>query len=138
MGINRGLVFPTDLSQFGTFPFIQALDPGAQPPSDPMAVLAQYKDTFPITQGQFWFAAGVSFNSFALVDGVAVIAVQVGDGFELALLGLARMALPRPQAALVSIELALLARVSTKEGVVLVQAALTDNSWLLYPDIRLT
>src|SRR5205814_274776 len=39
---------------------------------------------------------------------------------------------------LVSVELGLLARVSTKDGVVLVQAQLTDNSWLLFPTIRLT
>ncbi len=138
LGINRGLVFPQELSQFGTFPFIQALDPGATPPSDPMAVLEQYKDTFPIQQGEFWFAAGISFNSFALVDGVAVVAISVGDGFELALLGLARMALPRPQFALVSIELGLICRFSTREGVMWIQAQLTDNSWLLFPEIRLT
>ena len=136
-GINRDLIYPSDLTQFTTYPFIKALDPAARP-GDPMTELDQVRGFFPPDRGSFWFAAGVSFTSFALVDGVAVIAVQIGDGFELALLGLARMALPRPQAALVSIELALLARVSTKEGVVLVQAALTDNSWLLYPDIRLT
>jgi hypothetical protein len=136
-GINRDLIYPSDLTQFNTYPFIKALDPAARP-GDPMTELDQVRGFFPPDRGSFWFAAGVSFNSFSLVDGVAVIAVQVGDGFELALLGLARMALPRPQVALVSIELALLARVSTKEGVVLVQAALTDNSWLLYPNIRLT
>ena len=54
------------------------------------------------------------------------------------LLGLARMALPRPQVALVSIELALLVRFSTKEGVIWVQAQLTDNSWLLHESVRLT
>ena len=81
-----------------------------------MAVLEQYKDTFPIEQGEFWFAAGISFNSFALVDGVAVVAISIGDGFELALLGLARMALPRPQFALVSIELGLICRFSTTRG----------------------
>ena len=136
-GINRDLIYPSDLTQFPTYPFIKALDPAARP-GDPMTELDQVRGFFPPDRGSFWFAAGLSFTSFALVDGVAVVAVQIGDGFELALLGLARMALPRPQAALVSIELALLARVSTKEGVVLVQAALTDNSWLLYPDIRLT
>ena len=136
-GINRDLIYPSDLTQFPSYPFIKALDPAARP-GDPMTELDQVRGFFPPDRGSFWFAAGVSFTAFALVDGVAVIAVQIGDGFELALLGLARMALPRPQAALVSIELALLARVSTKEGVVLVQAALTDNSWLLYPDIRLT
>ncbi len=136
-GINRDLIYPSDLTQFPAYPFIKALDPAARP-GDPMTELDQVRGFFPPDRGSFWFAAGLSFTAFALVDGVAVVAVQIGDGFELALLGLARMALPRPQAALVSIELALLARVSTKEGVVLVQAALTDNSWLLYPDIRLT
>ncbi|HEX3609322.1 MAG TPA: DUF6603 domain-containing protein [Solirubrobacterales bacterium] len=138
LGINRDLVFPQDLSQFGTFPFIQALDPGAEPPSDPMAVLELYKDTFPIKQGELWFAAGISFTSFALVDGVAVVAIEIGDGFELTLLGLARMALPRPQVALVSIELGLICRFSSREGVLWIQAQLTDNSWLLFPEIRLT
>jgi len=136
-GINRGLTYPSDLSQFGTYPFIKALDPAARP-GDPMAELEAARTFFPAERGSFWFAAGLSFTSFALVDGVAVIAVQIGDGFELALLGLARMALPRPEVALVSVELGLLARVSTKEGVVLVQAQLTDNSWLLFPSIRLT
>ena len=138
LGIDRDLVFPQELSEFATFPFIQALDPSAQPPSDPMAVLEEYKDTFPMRQDQFWFAAGISFNSFALVDGVAVVAIAVGDGFELTLLGLARMALPRPQLALVSIELGLVCRFSSSEGVLWIQAQLTDNSWLLFPEIRLT
>ncbi len=136
-GINRALTYPSDLSQFGTYPFIKALDPAARP-GDPMAELEQVRTFFPAERGTFWFAAGLSFTSFALVDGVAVVAVQIGDGFELALLGLARMALPRPEAALVSVELGLLARVSTADGVILVQAQLTDNSWLLFPTIRLT
>ena len=65
------------------------------------------------SKGTFWFAAGLSFNSFALVDGIAVVGVQIGDGLDINLLGLARMALPRPQVALVSIELALLVRFSS-------------------------
>lgn len=136
-GINRKLLVPTDLSDFGGYPLIEALDVAAQPqePMDQLRELGQY---FPMKKGTFWFAAGISFNSFALVDGIAVLAVQVGDGLDINLMGLARMALPRPQAALVSIELALLVRFSSSEGVIWVQAQLTDNSWLLYPDVRLT
>jgi hypothetical protein len=136
-GINRALTYPDDLSQFGTYPFIKALDPAARP-GDPMAELESVRGYFPAQRGTFWFAAGLSFTSFALVDGVAVVAIQIGDGFEVALLGLARMALPRPQAALVSVELGLIARFSSREGELLVQAQLTDNSWLLYPEVRLT
>jgi large repetitive protein len=136
-GINRRLVVPTDLARFGDYPLIQALDIAAAP-QEPMAQLRALGSYFPMRKGTFWFAAGLSFNSFALVDGIAVIAVQIGDGLDINLLGLARMALPRPQVALVSIELALLVRFSSSEGVLWVQGQLTDNSWLLYPDIKLT
>lgn len=136
-GINRKLVVPTELANFGDYPLIQALDIAATP-SDPMTQLRALGSYFPMQKGTFWFAAGLSFNSFALVDGIAVVGVQIGDGLDINLLGLARMALPRPQVALVSIELALLVRFSSSEGVLWVQGQLTDNSWLLYPDIKLT
>ena len=138
LGINRLLIVPADLSKFGDYPLIKALDPAAQPSPDPMQDLMRVAGYFPPQRGAFWFAAGVSFTSFALVDGVAVLAVQVSDGLEIDLLGLARMALPRPQFAIVSIEVALVVRFSTRDGVLWVQAQLTDNSWLLYPDVRLT
>jgi hypothetical protein len=96
LGINRDLIFPSDLSRFGDFPFLKALDPSAQPASDPMAELASLRQDFPMRLGEFWFAAGISFTSFALVDGIAVVSVKIGDGLEIAILGLARMALPRP------------------------------------------
>lgn len=136
-GINRKLIIPTDLSTFGDYPLIQALDIAASP-SDPMTQLRALAGYFPMSKGTFWFAAGLSFNSFALVDGIAVVGVQIGDGLDINLLGLARMALPRPQVALVSIEVALVVRFSSSEGVLWVQGQLTDNSWLLYPDVKLT
>ena len=136
-GINRQLRLPNDLARFGDYPLIQALDIAATP-SDPMTQLRALGNYFPMKKGTFWFAAGLSFNSFALVDGIAVVGVQIGDGLDINLMGLARMALPRPQVALVSIEVALLVRFSSSEGVLWVQGQLTDNSWLLYPDIKLT
>lgn len=138
LGINRGLRIPTDISHFGEFPFIQALDPAAPVPDKPMDRLKDLAAYFPHEVGNFWFAAGISFTCFNLVDGVAVLAVSFGNGLDVNLFGLARMALPRPGAAIVSIELALLAHFSTSEGVFLIQAQLTDNSWLLYEDVRLT
>jgi hypothetical protein len=138
LGINRGLVIPDDPSKFNQFPFIQALDPAAQPPADPMAELRALNQYFPPESGNFWFAAGISFTCFSLVDGIAVVSVSFGQGLEIDLLGLARLALPRPQAALVSIELGLLARFSTTDGLFEIRAALTSNSWLLYPDVHLT
>ena len=137
LGINRRLVIPDDPAQFPTYPFIQALDVAAPVP-DPMQRLRELSEFFGPERGTFWFAGGISFTCFSLVDGIAVVAVSFGNGLEINLMGLARMALPRPGAALVSIELGLLARFSTREGLFMIRAALTDNSWLLYEDVRLT
>ncbi len=137
LGINRRLVIPDDPSQFPSYPFIYALDPYAEVP-EPMQALRDLNLYFGPERGTFWFAAGISFTCFSLVDGIAVVAVSFGNGLEINLMGLARMALPNPAAPLVSIELGLLARFSTSEGLFMIRAALTDNSWLLYEDVRLT
>ena len=60
-GINRKLVVPTDLSKFGDYPLIQALDIAAKP-QDPMAQLRALGQYFPMDKGTFWFAAGLSLQ----------------------------------------------------------------------------
>jgi hypothetical protein len=137
-GINRALVLPTELNDFATFPMIAALDPQSTLASDPEHAMDLLSSSFPPQRGSYWFAAGVSFTSFALVDVVAVVAIEVGDGFAVTLLGLARAALPTTYLPLVQLELALMAHFSTSEGVLEVRAQLTDNSYLLTRDCRLT
>jgi hypothetical protein len=44
--INRDLIYPSDLTQFNTYPFIKALDPAARP-GDPMTELDQIRGFFP-------------------------------------------------------------------------------------------
>ena len=137
-GINRDLKPPTDIGKFNEFTMIAALDPAYRPSKDLIVEMEKVRGEFLPKKGNFWFAAGISFNSFALVDGIAVVAIEFGHGFELSIFGLARMALPRPEAALVSIELGLIARFSTEEGVIWIQAQLTENSWLFHESARLT
>jgi len=138
IGINRGLELPESFAKIAETPFIKALDPQAGIGADPSKDFERLAEMFPAAADQYWIAAGVSFTSFALVEGVAVISVAVGEGAEVALLGLGRMALPRPEAPLASIELGMVARFSTREPVFWVQAQLTDNSWLLSRDVKLT
>ncbi len=135
-GINRNLITP-QIDQITTHPFMQALR-ALGPAPEPMQQLQQMRAIVPPAQGQYWVAAGVSFTSFVLVTGEILVTVQFGDGLEIAILGLARAQLPNPLLPLVSIELALLARFSSKEGTLLVQAQLTENSYLLHPSVRLT
>jgi large repetitive protein len=135
-GINRELKTPT-IDEVNTHPFMLALRAGGPSP-EPMKQLQDMSAIVGPHQGEFWVAAGVSFTSFVLITGEILVTVQFGDGLEVAILGLARAQLPTAQLTLVSIELALLARFSTKEGLLLVQAQLTENSWLLDKSVRLT
>jgi hypothetical protein len=137
VGVNRHLILPADLNDFPSYPLLQALDPNSAL-ADPDTALTQLRTFFPPARGVFWFAAGVSFLSFALVEGIAVVAIEIGDGLDISLLGLARAALPTPAFPLAQIEVALEARFSSKDGVLWVQAQLTDNSFLLTKDCRLT
>ncbi len=137
-GVNRRLVLPATLNDFPNYPLVAALDPNSALARNPDGALDSLAVAFPPERGSFWLAAGISFTSFSLVEVVAVVAVSIGDDLQIALLGLARLALPAPEAPIAQLELALQARFALKEGVVSVLAQLTDNSWLLSPSCRLT
>ena len=137
LGLNRDLLLPADVNEVPRFPLVAAMDPASPFAADPMLALELLGQDFPPARGAFWGAAGVRFRSFALVESIAVLSVEVGDGVEVSLLGLSRMDIP-PALPLARIELALRARFSTREMVLAIQAQLTDNSWLLNPSCRLT
>lgn len=137
-GVNRRLVLPARIEDVPTFPLVDAMRSDSTLAQNPMGALNKLAETFPPHRGTFWFAAGVRFTSFVLVESVAVLGVEVGDGLEVSVLGLSRMVLPDPSLPMASVELALRARFSTREGVLAIQAQLTDNSWLISESCRLT
>lgn len=138
MGYNRKLIVPEDINLIPAFPLVQALDKPEALANNPMKALVAFRQASPASRGSFWFAAGVRGTSFEVVNVTAILYVALDSGLEVGLLGVARMALPSDDTALVSIELALKVRFSTAEGLFSVQAQLTDNSWILSHDCQLT
>jgi hypothetical protein len=138
IGLNRRLVVPSDITAVPSFPLVRAMDPAQGFTEDPVAALDSLASAFPPERGAFWLAAGVRFTSFTVVDSIAVLAVAIGRDLEVSLLGLSRATLPRPEAPIAHVELALRARFSAREATLLVQAQLTDNSWLISRNCRLT
>lgn len=137
MGLNRSLITP-DIDRIPTFPLVAALDSQSSMARNPMQALQTFGEFFPPDRGKFWFAAGIRFTSFALVESIAIVSVETGDGVDVQLLGLSRMDLPTADIAIARIELALRARFSSREKLLSIQAQLTDNSWLISKDCRLT
>ena len=75
---------------------MQALDPFSSLAKDPMGALDQLGNVFPPERGAIWFAAGISFTSFSLVYATAVLTVEIHDGLEINLLGLAQARVAEP------------------------------------------
>lgn len=54
-----------------------------------LQALGEMFDGFAVDPGSHWFAAGVMFNSFVLIDGRAVLVLQLGDQVSLQVLAVA-------------------------------------------------
>lgn len=136
-GFNRRLIVPTEITEVPNFLLVSAID-NPTFANDPMAALKDMAVAMPPKRGSFWFAAGVRFTSFVLVQTTAVVYVALDRGFEIGILGVSRMALPSADFAIASVELALKARYSSAEGILSIQAQLTENSYLFHPSCQLT
>ncbi len=138
IGYNREIIVPDDMNQIPSFVLVAALDDGGALVNDPMGALMKLSTSMPAKRGAFWFAVGLRATTFQIVNVIAVLYIALDSGVEIGILGVARMALPSDDTALVEIELALKARFSSSEGLLSIQAQLTDHSFLLSPDCQLT
>ena len=136
-GINRRLLVPADITQIPNFILVSAIDDDSFG-NNPMGALQQIATNIPAKRGSYWFAAGIRFDTFVLIHSVAVVYVALDGGFEIGILGVSRLALPTEDLAIVSVELALKARFSSSEGILSIQAQLTDNSYLFNQSCQLT
>jgi large repetitive protein len=136
-GYNRRLLLPERVTDVPRFPLVAAIE-SADLANDPMGALQAMGSNIPPQRGSMWLAAGIRFSSFVVVQTTAVVYVAIDRGLEVGLVGVSRMQLPDASAPIANVELALKARFSTAEGLLSVQAQLTDNSWLLSPDCQLT
>ena len=126
------------MNKIPSFVLVAALDDGGAMANDPMGELMQISTSMPAKRGSFWLAVGLHGTTFVIVHVTAIVYVALDNGVEIGLIGVARMAIPSDDTALVSVELALKARYSSAEGTLSIQAQLTDNSYLLAPDCQLT
>ncbi|CAH9066854.1 hypothetical protein PSECIP111854_03972 [Pseudoalteromonas sp. CIP111854] len=140
---NRDLTLP-DITGVQTFPLVQV---GNFTSNDPGDALAQLNDVVKPRIGEYWVAAGVQATSFELIDTQALLFVKFGRTFEIDIIGLSTLALPKSlnkkqnkdlSTKLAYAELAIKASFRPDDGVVSVEAQLTPNSFILDKSCRLT
>jgi hypothetical protein len=145
-GYNSRLAIPAP-DDVSTFPFVAGLDSpvfGEKPtPMSVLAVLEGNGDAPAVVSpsvGDNWIAAGIMFRSYELVLGRALLVVEFGQEFEVALLGLASMSLPQGATtkAYAYIELQLEVDFKPADGYFGLTASLTPASFVLTKDCHLT
>ena len=145
-GYNRRLTLPP-IERIHQFPLVRAAmdasfmtgtSRGGQSPAQ--AALKELATYIRPSLGDYWLAAGIKFNSFQMVTAVALVSVSFGNDVEIGLLGLAEMSLPKgvKEVELAYVELALRCSIKPSDGSVIVEGRLTDASYILSKDCRLT
>lgn len=134
-GYNRNFIPPATVDDVPNSFLIKALNTFR---GDPMAVVQSAGSESPPARGGIWIGAGVRFSSFVFIETTAVVYLALDGGVDVGILGTAAMQFPSSDFTIISVELALKAEFSSQQGLLSVQAQLTDNSWLLSKDCQLT
>lgn len=135
-GYNERLILPP-IEKVNEYFLIKAAMDGFRKDLTPKEILAgQVK----AENGQFFLAAGLKFTTFETIEGCMIVTASFGNDFELGLLGLAKLSVP-PKVKTNPIayaELAIKASVKPFDGVFSVEAQLTNRSYILCKDCKLT
>ncbi|TGN14064.1 DUF6603 domain-containing protein [Leptospira ilyithenensis] len=140
-GYNRSLLIP-DVSQIQNFPFVQIAlgqsSVGTEDPSSVLQYLVQQGLSDP-SIGDYWFAAGIRFLTFQMIDSFALATARFGDHFELDLVGLSTLTIPSDVSnPLAEAQMALKATFAPEDGFLGLSAQLTPESYILSRDCHLT
>ncbi len=147
-GYNRRLLIPP-VDQLKEFPLIaEALSEDPTPPPTDLSKMKDFisgkikamETSIPPQVGECFLAVGVRFTSFKLLDSFALLTVQFGEHFEVDVLGLSTLSMPpkAKETPIAKAQLLLKATIIPDEGTVLVQAQLTNDSYIFSRDCHLT
>jgi hypothetical protein len=153
-GYNRRLKIPR-IEKVAEFPLVQMVmgEGGYQkdgtdmrsqlskPLEDPVSMLEKFKDHVVAEAGQQFACGGVRFTVGGIIDCFALLIVQWSEkDIEVSMLGLARFRHTRDLKAppICYVEMQILMSLKPSEGTFQLQALLTDNSWIINKDCKLT
>jgi hypothetical protein len=143
MGYNRGIE-RIPVEDVNKFPLVTALYSSMDGPPSITYVKNQFRllsKYIPAVKGQYMMAVGLKVSTYKLVNSIAVLMVEFGERLSIQIVGTSSMQLPPSSTglpALGNIELAFRVVFDPDQGLLGIDGILTENSFLLTPDCRLS
>lgn len=146
MGVNRGVNLP-DVKSVNKFPFVAAVmgnnkNGSLNSKSEISDVLTELSDWIYISNGEFFLTGGIKFNTFGLLNSFALITVEFGNKLRFSLLGLSEASIPpnidSGKSPIAYAQLALKAVIDPSEGLMEIIGSLTDESYILDKNCKVT
>ncbi|MED2037821.1 hypothetical protein P4V58_11540 [Bacillus wiedmannii] len=140
-GYNRELKIP-EYNQVEVFPLIQSME---DPTLNVLEALENGEWIEP-KLGTDWLAAGVKFLTFGVMSSRVVAAANLSDEFSLSVLGISQLDLPKPTVEVINedqirfthLKLQLNAELKPQDGVFRMKGTLTDDSYVLNRNCKVT
>lgn len=150
MGHDTKLLMPS-VEQVPEFALVKAARGKFEKPEDTLAAFEAVLERAP---DNLWFAAGVRFSSFVMVQSVVVIAASIGESVEFDLFGISSLRVtsklpektgpeqdqkvaPEPRH-FASIDIAIRGRYSVKDGDLWIRGAIVPGSYVFDPECHLS
>jgi hypothetical protein len=143
LGYNRALTTPA-IEDIPDYPLVSMACSPTTDAEELAAMVRDLQESITPSVGEQFYAFGVKFNTFKIVDSFALlIALVDGASWKLRLLGYSALTAPLPKEGettdpLAYLELALDGTLDPGAGEMAIQGQLTDNSFIFSRDCRVT
>lgn len=133
LGLNREFKLPP-ISEIENFPLIQIVkNNGPRPGEGIKEIFSRLNHYIPPKEGAYVIMIGLRFQSFKIIDTIALIALNIENGLVFNMLGLSVMEVPE----VYRIKFAFSLQADFNAGFVIARGEITNGSYLIFQEVKL-
>lgn len=136
-GYNMSLNLPKKAADIPNFPLLSTSLFSGIKPDDVSTALKKIDQAIYPTPNEYWFAVGIHFQSFDLIQSQLLLTVDIEKEI-IALLGVSLLEMPKgDDNPFINVALGIIVSYNIKEGILKADAALSTNSYILNQDCKI-
>lgn len=133
-GLNRNFIMP-NIAEVAAFPLVKIIRNGGLKEGESVSKIFEELNRFiPPENDSYVIVAGIKFDTYKIIVTTGILAVAFGNQTTVNLLGLSVMSME----GIYHIEFAFSLKADIDEGIFIARGQLTEKSYVLLPQLRLT